>query len=122
MGDIKNRKKARVLRHKRVRRRISGNAEVPRMAVFKSSRHTYCQVIDDVQGHTLAAVSTLSKDVREDLKGMKPVEVAGKIGALIAERIKEKGITRVVFDRGGFPYRGRVKALAEAARAGGLDF
>jgi large subunit ribosomal protein L18 len=122
MGDITNRRAARVLRHKRVRRRISGTEQVPRLAVFKSSRHTYCQVIDDIRGHTLASVCTLTKGARDEFKGMKPVEVAKKLGALIAERAKEKGISRVVFDRGGFPYRGRVKALAEAARAGGLDF
>lgn len=122
MSDVKKRKEARVIRHQRIRRRLAGTEQVPRLAFFKSSRHTYCQVIDDVSGHTLAAVCTLSKDVRDSFKGMKPVEVAGKLGALIAERVKEKGITRVVFDRGGFPYRGRVKALAEAARASGLDF
>lgn len=122
MADIKNRKLLRVARHKRVRRKLSGTPECPRLAVFKSAKHTYAQVIDDAAGNTLASVSTVSKDVRDELKGLKPVEAAEKLGAAIAERAKSKGIAKVVFDRGGFPYRGRVKALAEAARAGGLEF
>ncbi len=122
MADIKNRKKLRVARHERVRRKISGSAEAPRLAVFKSSKHTYVQVIDDVTGTTLASASTVSKTLRDELKGMKPSEAAERIGGAIAEDVKAKGITKVVFDRGGFPYRGRVKALAEAARAAGLDF
>lgn len=122
MADIKNRKELRVARHQRVRRKLSGTAECPRLAVFKSSKHTYAQVIDDTAGHTLAAVSTVSKGVRDELKGMKPLAAAEKLGAAIAEQAKSKGIAKVVFDRGGFPYRGRVKALAEAARAGGLEF
>lgn len=122
MADVKNRKTLRVARHKRVRRKLSGTSGCPRLAVFKSAKHLYAQVIDDSAGRTLASVSTVSKDVRGELKAMKPVEAAEKLGAAIAERAKTKGIVKVVFDRGGFPYRGRVKALAEAARTGGLEF
>lgn len=122
MADVNNRNAKRLARHRRVRRNIIGTAERPRMAVFKSTRHLYVQVIDDGAGRTLASVSTLAKGVRDQFKGMKPAEVAEKLGGLIAERAKEKGVTAVVYDRGGFPYKGRVKVLAEAARAGGLEF
>jgi large subunit ribosomal protein L18 len=122
MADNDTRNAKRQQRHRRVRRNISGTATRPRMAVFKSAKHMYVQVIDDGTGHTLAAVSTLSKGLREQLKGMKPAEAAVKLGSAIAEKAKEKGVTAVVYDRGGFPYQGRVKALAEAARAGGLQF
>lgn len=122
MARIKDRKTRRVARHKRVRRRLTGTAERPRLAVFKSAKHIYAQVIDDGKGATLAAASTLGKSFIEANKGIKPVEAAAKVGELLGSRAKEKGLTQVVFDRGGFPYKGRVKALADAARAAGLEF
>lgn len=105
--------------HKRIRRRVSGTTERPRLAVFRSLNHIYAQVIDDGPGHTIAAASTTEKDLRG--KGGN-IEGAKIIGQKVAERAKLKGITRVVFDRGGYLYHGRVKALADAARAAGLEF
>ena len=105
--------------HKRIRRKVAGTQERPRLAVFRSLNHIYAQVIDDAQGHTLVAAASTEKDLRG-----KGGNVAGakQIGKLVAERAKEKGITRVVFDRGGYLYHGRVKALADAAREAGLEF
>jgi large subunit ribosomal protein L18 len=94
----------------------------PRLSVFRSSKHIYVQVIDDVQGRTLAAASTMEKDLRTDLKTGADTAAAAAVGKLIAERAKAAGITEVVFDRGGYIYHGRVKALADAAREGGLSF
>ena len=105
--------------HKRIRSRVAGTQERPRLAVFRSVNHIYAQVIDDQQGHTLVAASTTEKDLHG--KGGN-VEGAKLIGKAVAERAKEKGITKVVFDRGGYLYHGRVKALADAARAAGLEF
>jgi large subunit ribosomal protein L18 len=105
--------------HKRIRSRVAGTQERPRLAVFRSLNHIYAQVIDDGPGHTLAAAGSTEKDLRG--KGGN-VEGAKLIGRLVAERAKNKGITRVVFDRGGYLYHGRVKALAEAAREAGLEF
>jgi large subunit ribosomal protein L18 len=105
--------------HERIRRRMTGTQERPRLAVFRSLNHIYAQVIDDQQGHTLAAAASTEKDLRG--KGGN-VEGAKLIGKAVAERAKGKGITRVVFDRGGYLYHGRVKALADAARAAGLEF
>jgi large subunit ribosomal protein L18 len=105
--------------HKRIRRRLSGNTERPRLTVFRSLNHIYAQVIDDQQGHTLAAAGSNEKDLRG--KGGN-VEGAKLIGKAVAERAKQKGINKVVFDRGGYQYHGRVKALAEAARQAGLEF
>ena len=105
--------------HRRIRRKLRGTAERPRLAVFRSLAHIYAQVIDDAQSKTLASASSVDKGVKT--KGGN-VAAAKAIGALVAQRAKEKGITRVVFDRGGFPYHGRVKALADAARAAGLEF
>jgi large subunit ribosomal protein L18 len=105
--------------HKRIRSRMAGTQERPRLAVFRSLNHIYAQVIDDGPGHTLAAAGSTEKDLRG--KGGN-VEGAKLIGRLVAERAKNKGITRVVFDRGGYLYHGRVKALAEAAREAGLEF
>lgn len=122
MAFEKDRAGPRKLRHGRVRRTVSGTAERPRLAVFKSARHTYAQVIDDTVGRTLVAVSTLSADFRKESAGLKPVEVANKLGQVVAARAKEQGLSKVVFDRGGFPYTGRVKAVAEGARTAGLDF
>jgi large subunit ribosomal protein L18 len=105
--------------HKRIRRRVAGTQERPRLAVFRSLNHIYAQVIDDAQGFTLAAAASTEKDLRG--KGGN-VEGARLIGLKVAERAKEKGITKVVFDRGGYLYHGRVKALADAAREAGLEF
>lgn len=108
-------------RHNRVRRRVGGSAERPRLAVFRSNVHIYAQVIDDSTGHTLVAASTVEKTLAEQATGTK-TDQAKVIGAAIAERANAVGITRVVFDRGGFKYHGRVQALAEAAREAGLEF
>lgn len=105
--------------HKRIRARVSGTPERPRLAVFRSVNHIYAQLIDDQQGHTLVAASSIEKDLRG--KGGN-IEGAKVIGKTIAQRAKDKGITRVVFDRGGYLYHGRVKALADAAREAGLEF
>ena len=107
-------------RHFRVRKKISGTADRPRLSVFRSSGHIYAQAIDDVNGRTLAAASTMEKELRAG--GTGNVEAAKKVGRLVAERAKAAGITSVVFDRGGFHYHGRVAALADAAREAGLEF
>lgn len=112
-----DRKAARSRRHRRVRVRVSGSPERPRLSVYRSLRHIYAQLIDDVAGRTLAAASTL------ELKtGGKDVEAARAVGRALATKAREAGITRVVFDRGGFLYHGRIKALADAAREAGLEF
>ena len=113
---------ARLRRHRRVRARVSGTAERPRLSVFRSLEHVYAQLIDDVAGNTLVAASTLDGDVKDKIDGKKKAEEATVVGQILAERAKAKGIASVVFDRGGFLYHGRVKALAEGARAGGLQF
>jgi large subunit ribosomal protein L18 len=105
--------------HKRIRRRVAGSEERPRLAIFRSINHIYAQVIDDQKGHTVAAAASTEKDLRG--KGGN-VEGAKLIGKAVAERAKEKGVTKVVFDRGGYLYHGRVKALADAAREAGLEF
>ena len=109
----------RVRRHRRVRKKVRGTAERPRLAVFRSNNHIYAQVIDDVAGRTVAAASSADKAL-EGSGGN--VDAATKVGALVAERAKAAGVERVVFDRGGFRYHGRVAALADAAREGGLEF
>ncbi|MCY3564287.1 MAG: 50S ribosomal protein L18 [Acidimicrobiia bacterium] len=110
---------ARLRRHRRVRKKIRGSAQRPRLAVFRSNRYIYAQVIDDDQGHTMAAASSLEPDLRN-----RPltVETAGVVGKLLAERSLSAGVDTVVFDRGGYRFGGRVRALAEAARADGLSF
>ena len=110
-------------RHVRVRAKVSGTQARPRLNVFRSSAHMYCQVIDDLAGHTLAAASDMDEDVKQ-LIGDKATktERAKAVGAVIAERAKSAGISAVVFDRGGFLYHGRIKAVAEGAREGGLEF
>ncbi len=110
--------KIRQKRHARVRGKISGTADRPRLNVFRSNKNIYAQVIDDVAGVTLASASTLDKEIDGGTK----VEQAQKVGALVAKRANEKGIKAVVFDRGGYLYHGRVEALAEAARENGLEF
>lgn len=114
--------KARVRRHLRVRKKINGTAARPRLNVFRSSKHIYAQLIDDVAGVTLAAASTLDKELNGEVKNGGSVESARKVGELVAKRAKEKGVSEVVFDRGGYLYHGRIQALAEAAREAGLEF
>ena len=106
----------------RIRKRVNGTAERPRLSVFRSTRHIYAQVIDDTTGKTLAAASTLSKDLEGKLEEDNKVDAAKKVGQLIAKVCKDKGITKIVFDRNGYLYHGRVSALAQAAREGGLEF
>lgn len=113
--------KARLKRHLRVRKKISGTSECPRLNVFRSSKHIYAQIIDDQKGATLVAASSLDKELSE-LKNGGNVEAARKVGELVAKRAKESGISNVVFDRGGYIYHGRVQALADAAREAGLEF
>lgn len=112
----------RLRRHTRVRKKISGTAEMPRLSVYRSLNHIYAQVIDDVKGVTLCSASTMEKAVKEEVKDMTKVDAAKAVGKKIAERAAEKGITAVVFDRGGYLYTGRVQALADGAREGGLNF
>jgi large subunit ribosomal protein L18 len=113
---------ARARRHARVRKSIIGTAERPRLNVFRSLSAIYAQVIDDQVGHTLLAASTADRDLREKMKGLKKSEQAKLVGQTLAERAKNKGIQSVVFDRGGYRYIGRVKAFADGAREGGLQF
>lgn len=116
-GESRNDIRVRI--HKRIRNRLAGTPERPRLAVFRSVNHIYAQVIDDEHGHTLVAAGSIEKDLGG--KGGN-VEGAKRIGKAVAERAKDKGITKVVFDRGGYQYHGRVKALADAAREAGLEF
>ena len=118
----KSRSVVRAKKHRRIRNRISGTASVPRLAVFRSNNHVYAQVIDDVNGTTLVSASTLEKDIKAELKNTDDIEAATKIGDVVAKRALEKGIKAVVFDRGGYIYHGKVKALADAAREAGLEF
>ncbi len=117
-----SRRTARLRRHARVRAKISGTASVPRLCVFRSPNHIYAQVIDDIAGHTLAAASTLDAEIKGETAGKNKTAVAELVGTLIAKKAKGKGIEKVAFDRGGFKYHGRVKALADAARQEGLKF
>jgi large subunit ribosomal protein L18 len=116
--SVQTKEQARQRRHRRVRSKITGTAERPRLAVYRSNARIYAQLIDDVAGHTLASASSGEKDVA----GTKRAEAPAAVGKLIAERAKAAGVTSVVFDRGGYLYHGRVKALADAAREGGLSF
>jgi large subunit ribosomal protein L18 len=109
-------------RHGRIRRQVFGTAERPRLAVFRSNQHIYAQVIDDTAHHTLAAASTVDPELKADLETSSNCDASAKVGQLIAQRSLAKGISQVVFDRGGNLYHGRVKALADAAREGGLNF
>jgi large subunit ribosomal protein L18 len=108
--------------HSRIRKKLSGHEKRPRLCVFRSLNHIYAQIVDDSKGTTLVAASTVEKDVRGDMKGCGSIAAAKQVGKAIAERAKSKGIESVVFDRGGYLYHGRVKALAEAARESGLKF
>jgi len=117
-----NTRDARNKRHARVRQKVNGTAAKPRLCVFRSLNHIYAQVIDDEQGNTLVTASTLDAEIKNDSKGKKKTGRAELVGALLAKRAVEKGISQVAFDRGGFKYQGRVQALADAARKGGLKF
>ena len=122
MVSKESRSKIRVSKHRRLRNRLSGTPNRPRLAVFRSNNHMYAQIIDDVAGNTLVSASTLQKDVKAELKKTNDVEAAAYLGTVIAKKALEKGITEVVFDRGGFIYQGKIKALADAAREAGLHF
>ena len=117
-----SRAKVRVNKHRKLRNRFSGTAERPRLAVFRSNNHMYAQIIDDTVGNTLVSASTLQSDVKAELEKTNNVEAAAYLGTVIAKKALEKGITSVVFDRGGFIYQGKIKALADAAREAGLNF
>lgn len=121
MIDRGNRNASRKKRHLRIRKKIHGTAERPRLSVFRSNKHTYAQLIDDVNGQTLVSASTVDPSLK-DVENGANVEAAKKVGELIAKRAQEKGLETVVFDRGGYIYHGRIKALAEAAREAGLKF
>ena len=122
MNKSQDRTEARGRVRTRIRHRVKGSGERPRLAVFKSGRHIYAQVIDDATGATLAHASSLDPTLKGEKKPAANRETATRVGTLVAERAKGRGIARVVFDRGGYIYHGKVKALAEAARQGGLEF
>lgn len=117
-----SRSAARAKRHYRLRNKISGTAEQPRLAVFRSNMHIYAQIIDDTVGNTLCAASTMEADIKSKLAKTNDVEAAKAVGEAVAKKALEKGITTVVFDRGGFVYHGKIQALADAAREAGLQF
>ncbi len=118
----KTRNEARLRRHRRVRKKIFGSPNRPRMNVFRSSQQIYVQIIDDFTGHTLTSASTIDHELSPEMDGLSNIEQAQRVGQAIAERAKAIGIDQVIFDRGGYKYIGRVKAMAEAAREGGLEF
>ena len=122
MVSKKSRSEVRENKHRKLRNRFSGTAERPRLAVFRSNNHMYAQIIDDTVGKTLVAASTVEKEVSAELEKTNNVEAAAYLGTVIAKRAIEKGINTVVFDRGGFIYQGKIKALADAAREAGLEF
>ena len=122
MVSKKSRSEVRVNKHRRLRNRFSGTAERPRLAVFRSNNHMYAQIIDDTVGRTLVSASTTQKEVKAELEKTNNVDAAAYLGTVIAKRAIEAGIKEVVFDRGGFIYHGKIKALADAAREAGLEF
>jgi large subunit ribosomal protein L18 len=122
MANTAKTHEARLRRHRRVRKTVSGTTERPRLSVFRSLQHVYAQVIDDTAGNTLVSASTMDKEIRDQCEGLKKSEAAKIVGRLVAERAMAHGVTQVVFDRGGYKYHGRVKALADAAREAGLSF
>ena len=122
MVSKKSRSEVRAGKHRRIRNRLSGTTECPRLAVFRSNNHMYAQIIDDTVGNTLVSASTLQKDVKANLEKTNNVDAAAYLGKVIAEKAIEKGIKDVVFDRGGFIYHGKIQALADAAREAGLNF
>ncbi|MGD1991993.1 MAG: 50S ribosomal protein L18 [Anaerolineae bacterium] len=121
MGKV-DRRLGRARRRKHVRKKIVGTPERPRLNVFRSLRHIYGQIIDDTRGHTLVSASTVDPEVREQINGLSKIEQARVVGQVLAARAIEENVAQVVFDRAGYKYHGRIKALAEAAREGGLDF
>ena len=122
MVSKKSRKEVRVKKHMRIRNRFSGTAERPRLAVFRSNNHMYAQIIDDTVGNTLVSACTLEKEIKAELTKTNNVDAAAYLGTVIGKRAVEKGISQVVFDRGGFIYHGKIAALADAAREAGLEF
>ena len=122
MINKKSRSEVRAKKHRRLRNRISGTASTPRLAVFRSNNHMYAQIIDDVAQHTLVAASTMEAEIASKVEYTNTVAAAAAVGEAVAKKAIEKGITEVVFDRGGFVYQGKVQALAEAAREAGLKF
>lgn len=122
MSSKSSRSEARLRRHARVRTKVAGTPERPRLSVFRSTAEIYAQLIDDQAGNTLVSASSIDQELRSKLEGLKKLEQARLVGKTVAERALSKGIQKVVFDRGGFRYIGRVKALADAAREGGLEF
>ena len=122
MVSKESRQLVRAKKHMKIRNRFSGTAERPRLAVFRSNNHMYAQIIDDTVGNTLVSASTLQKEAKAELEKTNDVEAAAYLGTVIAKKAIEKGITSVVFDRGGFIYHGKIKALADAAREAGLKF
>ena len=122
MVNKDSKKKARVKKHYRMRRHIVGSQDRPRLCVFRSNLHMYAQIIDDTKGCTLVAASTVDPEVKAQVENTNNVEAAAVVGTVIAKRAAEKGIDKVVFDRGGFLYHGKIQALADAAREAGLQF
>ena len=122
MVSKKSRSEVRVNKHRKLRNRFSGTAERPRLAVFRSNNHMYAQIIDDTVGNTLVSASTVQKDVKAELEKTNNVDAAAYLGTVIAKKAIAAGINNVVFDRGGFIYQGKIKALADAAREAGLEF
>ena len=122
MVSKKSRSEVRVNKHRKLRNRLSGTAECPRLAVFRSNNHMYAQIIDDTVGNTLVSASTLEKDVKAELEKTNNVDAAAYLGTVVAKKALDKGIETVIFDRGGFIYAGKVQALADAAREAGLKF
>ena len=122
MVSKKSREVVRQTKHRRLLNTLSGTADRPRLAVFRSNNHMYAQIIDDTVGNTLVSASTLDKEVKADLEKTNNVEAAAKLGTVIAKKALDKGISTVVFDRGGFIYQGKIAALADAAREAGLEF
>lgn len=122
MSRQRTRKSMRLMRHARVRRRLTGTADRPRLSVFRALNHVYAQIIDDGEGSTLAAASSVESEVRERKDGLSKTEVSRVVGRLLADRAKKRGVTTVVFDRGGYKYHGRVKALADVLREEGIVF
>ncbi len=122
MSRITTNKGRRKMRHRRVRRKIQGTAARPRLAVYRSLNHIYAQIVDDAEGMTMASASSIEPGIRTDSKGKVKTAIATEVGVVIGQRAKDAGVSSVVFDRGGYKFHGRVKALAEAAREGGLIF
>ncbi|MGD9238805.1 MAG: 50S ribosomal protein L18 [Desulfobacterales bacterium] len=122
MGTLNLRTQARLKRKKRIRKNLVGTGDRPRLCVFRSARHIYAQVIDDSRGQTLAAASSMEKDVRDNPESKNKVTAANNVGKIIGQRAIEKGLKKVVFDRNGFLYHGRIKAVSDGAREAGLEF